>query len=166
LMETGMMTPSSSTVGRVVTKRGFRVLLVATLVILTVQGWSGDTVNIFLPASATTSPLSSFAGFWPLVESLGGLAVWHVAEGALLTVLSVAVLPLSFAWSKSRAVRVASLLGLFFILSAAAGGVEFVLSGLSNGGNSAQMGGSFIGAYAFYFIALYYSRNTQEAKPN
>ena len=92
--------------------------------------------------------------------------MWHVAEGALLTALSVVVFALSFAWSNSRTVHVASLLGLFFILSAAAGGIQFVLSGLSNGGNSAQMGGSFIGAYAFYFIALYYSRNTQEAKPN
>jgi len=163
-MEIGRPTPSSSNVGQVVTKRGLRVLLVATLAILTVQGWSGDTVNIFLPASATTSPLSSFAGFWPLVESLGGLAVWHVAEGALLTALSVVVFALSFAWSNSRTVHVASLLGLFFILSAAAGGIQFVLSGLSNGGNSAQMAGSFIGAYAFYFIALYYSKSTQEAK--
>jgi hypothetical protein len=158
---------SSVTKMQGLTSRKFRILLVATLVILTVQGWSGDTVNIFLPATATTSPLSSFAGFWPLVESLGGLAVWHVIEGALLTVLSVVVLALSFVWSKSRAVRVASLLGLFFIFSAAAGGIDFVLSGLSNGGNSAQMGGSFLGAYAFYFIALYYSRSANpEAKSN
>ena len=163
-METGKITPS--TVGRVVTKRGFTVLLVATLAILTMQGWTGDTVNIFPPSTATTSPPSSISGFWATVESLGSLAVWHLGEGILLSVLAVAVLALSFVWSKSNGVRIASVLGLIMVFSAAAGGFGFVMSGLSDGGSSAQMGGSFIGAYAFYFIALYYSRNTREAKLN
>jgi len=44
------------------------------------------------------------------------------------------------------------------VVSAIIGGVLFVLSGFSAGGNSAQMGGSFIGAYAFYFIELYYAK--------
>ena len=42
-------------------------------------------------------------------------------------------------------------------VSAIIGGVLFVLFGFSSGGVSAQMGGSFIGAYAFYFIELYYA---------
>ena len=90
----------------------------------------------------------------------------HMSVGILLSALAVAVFVLSFVWSKSRGVRIASGLGLLMVISAAIGGFLFVLSGLSDGGNSAQMGGSFIGAYAFYFIALYYSRNTQEAKFN
>jgi hypothetical protein len=32
------------------------------------------------------------------------------------------------------------------------------LSGFANGGNSAQMGGSFIAAYASYFMTLYYTK--------
>jgi NADH:ubiquinone oxidoreductase subunit 5 (subunit L)/multisubunit Na+/H+ antiporter MnhA subunit len=46
------------------------------------------------------------------------------------------------------------------------GGVMFVLSGLSDAGNSAMMASFFVGLCAFYFIGLYYSRNTAEAKPN
>jgi len=87
-----------------------------------------------------------------------------MSVGILLSILAVVVLALSFVWSKSTGVRIASVLGLIMVISAAIGGYLFAISGFSNGGNSAQMGGSFIGAYAFYFIALYYSRNAQEAK--
>jgi hypothetical protein len=71
----------------------------------------------------------------------------------------VAAFVLSFVWSKSRGVRIATGQGLLSIFFAALGGFEFVMSRFSNGGNSAHMDGSFIGSYALYFIALCYSRN-------
>jgi uncharacterized membrane protein len=83
---------------------------------------------------------------------------WHSYEGIVLLLLGIAVLVLSFKWSNKRSVRITSILGLFFLLAAALGGFLFVLSGLSNGGNSAQMGGRFIGAYAFYFMELYFTK--------
>ena len=139
--------------------RRFRILLVVTLVILSVQGWFGDTVNIFFaPAAGTTPPPFSFSGFVQVVESLGFPVIGHAAEGIVLLVLAVAVFALSFIWSKAKSVRIASGLGLFMVFSAALGGFLFVMSGFANGGNSAQMGGSFIGSYAFYFIALYYAK--------
>ena len=156
-----MSTPSSA--GRNLTTRSFRILLVGVLGLLTLQGWSGDTVNIFFAPSSGVTP----TGFFSAVESLGSLAVLHMSVGILLSILAVVVFALSFVWSKSTGVRIASALGLFMIISAAIGGFLFVQSGFSNGGNSAQMGGSFIGAYAFYFIALYYSRSVNpEAKSN
>jgi len=36
--------------------------------------------------------------------------------------------------------------------NAVLGGIRFVLSGLPANPGSAQMGGGFIGAYAFYFL--------------
>lgn len=139
--------------------RSFRILLVVTLVILSIQGWFGDTVNIFFaPATGTTPPPFSFSGFVQVVESLGFPLIWHAAEGIVLLVLAVAVFALSFIWSKAKSVRIASGLGLFMVFSAALGGFLFVMAGFANGGNSAQMGGSFIGSYAFYFIALYYAK--------
>jgi hypothetical protein len=143
------------------TGRRFRILLVFVLVVLTIQGWFGDTVNIFVaPSSGITPPPFSLSGFLNALESLPTpfLPLYHAFEGIFLIVLAVAVFALSFTWSKSRGVRIASGLGLVMVVSAAIGGFLFVMSGFSNGGNSAQMGGSFIGAYAFYFIALYYSR--------
>jgi heme A synthase len=150
----------SSHIGRGLTERRFRILLAVTLIVLTVQGWSGGTVNLFYaPATGTTPPPYSLSGFFSAVQSIGGLLIWHAAEGIFLFFLAIAVFALSFVWSKSRAVRITSGLGLLFVLFAALGGFMFVMSGFSNGGNSAQMDGSFIGSYAFYFIALYYSRS-------
>ena len=56
-------------------------------------------------------------------------------------------------------VRVTSLPALLLVLSAlVGGGYFFVFSGFLNNGNSAQMGGSFVGAYAMYLMVLYYSK--------
>ena len=57
-----------------------------------------------------------------------------------------------------RSVKVGALIGLITVVFAALGGYLFVLSGFGDGGNSMQMGGSFIGAYAFYFITLWYTK--------
>jgi heme A synthase len=143
-----------------VTARKFRILVVVTLVILTVQGWFGDTVNIFYaPSSGITPPPFTLGGFLQTVESLHFPLIWHAFEGITLVVLSVVVFALSFTWSNARSVRICAGLGLLMVVSAAIGGFLFVMSGFSNGGNSAQMGGSFIGAYAFYFMSLYYARS-------
>ena len=141
------------------TSRKLRVLLVVTLIILTVQGWFGDTVNIFFaPASGTAPPPFSIDGFFQAVQSLGVSLIWHTFEGIALLILAVAIFALSFVWSKSRSVRISAGLGLLMVFSAALGGFLFVMSGFSNGGNSAQMGGSFIGSNAFHFICLYYAK--------
>jgi hypothetical protein len=148
--------PSAKETGR--TLRKYRILLVAILVVLTIQGWFGDTVNIFFTTGTTTPPAFSLGGFFGSVAAVGFPLVWHASEGIVLAVLGVAAFALSFFWSKARSVRILSGLGLMMIVSAALGGFLFVMSGFSNGGNSAQMGGSFIGAYAFFFMALYYSK--------
>jgi heme A synthase len=143
------------------TLRKFRILLVIALAILSVQAWTGDTVNIFYaPASGTTPPPYSLSGFFSAVESINFLLVWHASEGILLAILAVAIFVLSFVWSKSRGVRIASGLALFFVALAALGGFDFVMSGFANGGDSSQMSSGFLGSFALYFIALYYARNT------
>jgi hypothetical protein len=142
-----------------ITLRRFKVLLVAVIIILTVQGWFGDFVNVFLsPAIGTTQPPFSLSGFLQTVQSLGFGLIWHAFQGMALVVLSIAALVLSFKWSSSRSVRISAVLGTVFVFAAAIGGFLFVLSGFSNGGNSMQMGGSFIAAYAFYFLALFYAK--------
>ncbi|MGI0078956.1 MAG: hypothetical protein ACRECH_04975 [Nitrososphaerales archaeon] len=142
------------------TSRKLRILIVITLVVLTLQSWTGDVVNIFfVPASGTTQPAFSVSGFFQGIVSLNvPLLYWHALEGIVLMALSIAILAMSFKWSKARSVRICSALALFFLFSAALGGFLFVLSGFSAGGNSAQMGGSFLGVYAFYFMALYYGK--------
>ena len=72
--------------------------------------------------------------------------------------LALVVAVLSFAWSGRRGVRAWSVIGLVSVLSAALGGYLFVRSGFSDGGSSAQMGGSFIASFASYFLVLYHTR--------
>ena len=147
--------------GRTARMRGLRALIVATLVMLTAQGWFGDTVNIFIaPADGVTPPAPTLGGFLSAITSLSPpfLLVWHTYEGVALVVLAVVVFVLSFTASKSLGVRVWATLGLLAMLSSALGGYFFVMSGFKDGGNSAQMGGSYIASYACYFLTMYYTR--------
>ncbi len=141
------------------TGRWLRIALVAILLVLTVQGWAGDAVNIFVaPPSGTTPPPQDLGGFASAVQGLGAILIWHAVEGFAILAMAIAVLILAFRWSKSRSVRVCAILGLFFVLSAGYAGYAFVLSGFQAGPSSATMGGSFIGSYAFYFMTLYFAK--------
>jgi hypothetical protein len=137
--------------------RPFRLSLVATLVLLSLQAWTGDFVNVFVTTASKNEISPSISGFFLAVVSQGPFLIWHALEGILVFLSAVGVLVVSFRYSK-RSVRLASLFGLLFVFSAGLGGFLFVLSGFSSGGSSMQMGGSFIAAYAFYFIALYYTK--------
>jgi len=139
--------------------RSYRILLVLILVILSVQAWFGDFVNIFVaPPTGVTPPPFSLTGLLQGIESLGLPLIWHAFEGFSLVVIGLALAILSFVWSCPKGAKISSFLGFIFIVVAALGGVLFVLSGFSDGGASMQMGGSFVGAFAMYFVALYFSK--------
>jgi hypothetical protein len=134
-----------------------RLLIVATLILLTVQGWFGDTVNLFgVPTSQVTVEPSA-SGVLHAVLSVGPTLIIHAFLGIALLGFAAVVLVFSIR-AKPRSVQVPAILGLVMVVSAIIGGTLFVLSGFSNNGVSAQMGGSFIGAYAFFFIELYYTK--------
>lgn len=130
--------------------------IIATLAILSVQGWTGDFVNLFsvFPTGAVDF---SANGLLQAVQKAGQIPVYHTLEGFLLVAFSLVVLILSLK-TKVKSVQVFSILGLAAVVSAAVGGILFVFSGFQDNGNSAQMGGSFIGAYAFYFLELYFTK--------
>lgn len=131
--------------------RGLRISIAAVLLLLTLQGWTGDFANLFavFPTGAVEPSLGAF---WQAVVGSGVLVAYHAVEATLLITSSLAALVLSL---RVRVGRLFTILGTLAIVSAAIGGVLFVLSGFQDNANSAQMGGSFIGAYAFYFLALY-----------
>jgi hypothetical protein len=137
--------------------RRLRIIIVATLVALTIQGWFGDTVNLFYIPTSPVTVETSASGLLTTVVNVGPTLIIHSFLGILILALSVTVLAF-FLKSKPRNVQVPSILGLAMVASAIIGGTLFVLSGFTNNGVSAQMGGSFIGAYAFYFIELYYAK--------
>jgi hypothetical protein len=150
------MSPGSSKPPKSVHR--LRILLVLILVLLTIQGWFGDTTNIFVTTGTVNPVPFSLGAIFPVIISYGPILIWHAFEGFLLIILSIAAIVLTFVWSKSRSVRIMSVLGSGATISAAFGGLSFVASGFTAPGSSAEMGGSFIGAYAFYFMALYFTK--------
>ena len=137
--------------------RRLRLLIILTLALLTVRGWFGDTVNLFAVPTSPVTVEASASGLLTAIASDGATLIIHAFIGIVLLALSATVLAFSLK-SKPRNVQVPSILGLVMVVSAIIGGTLFVLSGYTNNGVSAQMGGSFIGAYAFYFIELYYAK--------
>jgi len=139
-----------------------QLLVIGTLVVLSVQAWTGDFVNLFSVFPVGTVD-SSLGGLLQALKEAGLLPLFHAFAGILLVALSVVVLVLSFR-SKIRNAEIASIIGLAAVFSAVMGGVLFVLSGFQDNGSSMQMAGSFIGAYALYFLELYFTKmNTTHA---
>jgi len=144
--------------GASISTHRLRILLVVILVNLTVQAWFGDTVNLFVTTGTAPSVGFSIGAIISLIMSFGPILIWHAFEGLALLVLSLVAIGLALAWSKKRSVRVSAIIGSIMIISAVYGGLSFVASGYTDAGSSAQMGGSFLGAYAFYFMALYFTK--------
>lgn len=137
----------------------FRIHVVLILIFIAVQGWTGDAVNLFASYPAVVS-IHSFSGYISAITSVGDmtpLLVWHEIEAVIILVLSIMVLMMS-ARTASRAARIMALVGFLSVVSAIVGGLLFVFSGFMDGGGSAQMGGSFIIAFASYFLVLYFSK--------
>jgi hypothetical protein len=132
-------------------------LNIAILTVLTLQAWTGDFVNRFavFPNGAVTRTLS---GFTQAVSSAGRMEVFHAITGLTLVAIAIAMLILAFRSGSSRGARICAIIGFLAIVSAVYGGVSFVFSGFQDDGSYTQMGGSFIGSYASYFLVLYFNK--------
>lgn len=146
--------------------RRIRIAVVLELVILSIQGWTGDTVNLFAKYPAFVS-IGNLQQYISAITGVGGIApvlIWHEAEALLLVAVAIAVFAIALK-TRERQLVILSLLGLASIISAIVGGLMFVLSGFADNAGSAQMGGSFISAYAFFFILLYFAKPSQRSSP-
>lgn len=132
-----------------------RIIIVVLLAFMTFQGWLGDTINLFA-VFPTVTVNYSLTGFIEAVSAVGPLLIIHILNACLLLILGIVVVIMTFKRTESKGARISSILGVWFIISAIIGGILFVLSGFSNNAYPAQMGGSFIAAYAAYFVVLYY----------
>ena len=138
--------------------RPLKIMTVLDLVLLSVQGWSGDVVNLF--ASFPSGKPADIGGAAQSLQAAGPgpLAIFHGIAGVLVLFLSIGIVVSAFRKSKATSLRVVSLLALISVVVAALGGYLFVFSGFLDNGNSAQMGGAYLGAYAMTFLVLYYSK--------
>jgi hypothetical protein len=132
-------------------------LVISILIIMTAQGWTGDFVNLFavFPSGKVRA---TFSGFIQALVGAGRMEVIHVILRISLMVLTIVALVVTFRSDASKWSRAWVIIGFLGVLSAVYGGLSFVLSGFQNDGNSAQMGGSFIGSYASYFLLMYFNK--------
>ncbi len=135
-----------------VSKRVF-ISIIIILILLTLEGISGNWVNLFVifPTNITnTSPGNLFA----IAYNTNSLIAFHIILGIFLVFAGGFVLVYGLK-IKDRYLTIVLIIGLVMILSAIMGALLFVFSGFTDGMSSGQMGDSMIGAYAFYFLALY-----------
>jgi len=137
--------------------RPLLILVIHILFGLTAQAWLGDFVNLFavFPNGQVGHTLDSF---FRAIKAAGNMEIAHAVLGALLLFFAIAILVVSFRGATRKGARICAIIGLIAIMSAAFGGIAFVFSGFKANGNSMQMAGSFIGAYASYFLVLYFNK--------
>ncbi len=133
--------------------KALRVLVIIILVMLAFQYELGIQVIMSNPPA-----INPFAFSIPAVsQALHGVgtgAVIHAAWGGLLLIMSLVILVVSLL-SHRRAAQVFGTLAFLSILSAAYGGLGFVLSGFQNDSHSHNMATNLLLSFTFYFVELY-----------
>jgi hypothetical protein len=126
------------------------VFTIAILALIAVQGLSGNWITYYmvLPGGPTLAP--------GLPVFLAELSVYHVRTGFAIGAISILVLVLAFLKKSNIYLRVFSVVGLLLTASAAMGGYLFVMSGFQDRWPLGQMTDSFVGAFAAYFIQLFF----------
>lgn len=100
---------------------------------------------------------ASIDGVILAATATGPTLLIHATVGLILLFLAIIVFAASVR-GKPRNIQVPATIGLLMVIFALAGGVMFVLSGFTNNGASAQMGLTYILAYASFFTELYYAK--------
>jgi hypothetical protein len=131
------------------------VSTLAILVFLTIQAFSGNWITYFLilpgaPANLTQS----------FTNAMAKLATYHVVAGFVTGGISILVLIFAFIRRSSIYVRIFAVLGFIITISAGIGGFLFVKSGFQDRWALGQMTDSFVGAYAAYFLQLFFMNKT------
>jgi hypothetical protein len=123
----------------------------AILVVMSIQALSGNWITYFLILPGAPANLSqSFIG------ALVTLAIYHKLMGFVIGGISILVLIFAFIRRSSIYVRIFAALGFIITVSAGIGGFLFVKSGFQDRFALGQMADSFVGAYAAYFLQLFF----------
>ncbi len=130
--------------------KGLWISTIALLVLMTVQGFSGNWITIFLRWPGVPNLSDQF------IQAMIGLSSYHSFMGYAIGCISVLCLVLAFTSRSSIYVRILAVLGLVITVSAAIGGTLYSSSGYQDRWSLGQMMDSFVGAYAAYFLQLFF----------
>jgi len=128
---------------------------IAVLVLIMLQGFSGNWTTYFLILPGGPADLSQ--GF---IEGLAKLAIYHKIMGFVTSLVSILVLVIAFVGRSTIYVRVFAVLGFIIAALAGMGGFLFVTSGFQDRWALGQMADAFIGAFAAYFLQLFFMNKT------
>jgi hypothetical protein len=134
--------------------KGLWISAIALLILMTVQGFSGNWITIFLRWPGTPNLSDQF------IQAMIGLSSYHSFMGLAIGCISVLNLVLAFMSRSSIYVRILAVLGLVIMGSAAMGGILYVSSGYQDRWSLGQMMDSFVGVYADYFLQLFFINRT------
>jgi hypothetical protein len=127
----------------------------AILVVISVQAVSGNWITFFLILPGGPANLSQ-----SFIEALAKLAIYHKIVGFVIGGISILILIFAFIRRSSIYVRIFAVLGFIITVIAGIGGFLFVKSGLQDRWALGQMADSFVGAYAAYFLQLFFMNRT------
>src|SRR4030042_1472512 len=127
----------------------------AILVVLSLQAFSGNWITFFLILPGAPANLTQ-----TFISALSQLAVYHIVAGFITGGISIIVLIFAFIHRSSIYVRTFAVLEFIITASAGMGGYLFVKSGFQDRWSLGQMSDSFVGAYAAYFLQLFFMNKT------
>lgn len=131
------------------------VLTGVMLGLITLQGLSGNWITYFLILPGGPSNLSQV-----FIGGLVKLAKYHMIMGFAMGGISVLVLIFAFLRKSTIYVRVFAVLGFVITVLAVIGGYLFFKSEFQDRWALGQMADAFVGAYAAYFVQLFFMSRT------
>lgn len=143
--------------------RALRWLIVAEVLLLCVQYELGVSLTVAGAFPSVAASGFSFGTFASYVATAGGSVLAHAVLGILILADALVTLVLAFL-TRVPWLRITALIEFAFVLSAAAGGFLFVLSGFADDSFSYQMSTGFLIAFVFTFLSLYVLRSPEPAE--
>ena len=151
-------TPTTATQTGVRSWRPLRIMIVVTLVLITLQVALGEIVGAGGNYPSTGTPINSIGDLITAMSNAAGPMIFvHVGNGLLILIAALGTLFLALRYHK-RSETTAVVLGFVAVILALLGGYVFADSDFQNGGGIILMVNSALGAYAFFFLALYYTK--------
>ena len=98
--------------------KNLKISIIVLLILLSIQGWTGDYVNLFA-IFPVGSVHFSFGGLIKALEGAGSMEVFHASLAALILAASIFIVILSFR-EKTKSLSIPSIVGLAAVVSAVA----------------------------------------------
>jgi hypothetical protein len=136
-----------------VSRNALWISTILVLVLIAAQGWTGQWTVFYVvwPGSNAGNTM---------VMTTAHMATYHMKMGFAIGAISILIFIFAFLSKSSLYARILAIIALALIALAATGGYLYVRSGLQDRLSLGQMADSFLGAFAAYFLLLFFLNRT------